>query len=331
MLDSVFAPTFAITYDCNMYRYCQYCYAKDFSLNNPGRNNMSIEDFRKIVKLFINYGVKEIVLVGGEPTVHKDFYLFLDYIKESGLKARMFTNGFYSKEKSDIICSNRRLKVLFFHYDDHYFDSRGKKFEYIYMNNLAQAKASGKDIYLRCNFDLPDFQFKKLVSLASRLDTKIAYSFTTPAPGDVPYTKLTQYARYLPQYRKFTETAKKRGLRLFLARPLPLCMFRDQKDINFFKKYADLHSTCVAIKDLTINPDTSMQLCLVTFALQKGPIGGMRELLSKMDYFKKLEKRLHRFPPTRECSECKYFWRQCQGGCFSFHIYSQEVPRHFKC
>lgn len=80
---------FNITYRCNSR--CMFC-AADIPINSSC-HEMQIEDFRNELDKE-NVGENDRVIVnGGEPTLHKDFFLFLDEIYKRGAKIDLYSNG----------------------------------------------------------------------------------------------------------------------------------------------------------------------------------------------------------------------------------------------
>lgn len=78
-----------MTQRCN--RNCVYCFAKDnlkTKLEEIDFNTIS-KSVYKAKKNGFNY----ITLLGGEPTVHKDFFKVLALVKKLGFKIHIFTNG----------------------------------------------------------------------------------------------------------------------------------------------------------------------------------------------------------------------------------------------
>jgi mycofactocin biosynthetic radical S-adenosylmethionine protein MftC len=78
----------AVTYRCNLR--CAYCYAE----SGPGREpGPGAEVRRRIVERLAAWGVLEVALGGGEPTLLPDFVALLAAIRAAGLVANVTTNG----------------------------------------------------------------------------------------------------------------------------------------------------------------------------------------------------------------------------------------------
>lgn len=85
-----------INHRCNLR--CEWCYAKMTEYKN---HDMSIGTVKKYVDLSVELGTDSVVLIGGEPTLHSEFFEIIKIIKTAGLKPRLVTNG--------IIFSNREF------------------------------------------------------------------------------------------------------------------------------------------------------------------------------------------------------------------------------
>ena len=74
---------------CNLR--CKWCYAKssEYDLDN----SMDFTLFKKLVDIATDLKVKNFLLIGGEPTIHPDFFQFLRYLKNNNLKHIIVSNG----------------------------------------------------------------------------------------------------------------------------------------------------------------------------------------------------------------------------------------------
>lgn len=77
-----------ITDRCNLR--CRGC----FYARRLGRMEMTFDDYRRHVLGHLPLGVKKIILLGGEPTLHADICRMLDFNRARGLKTTIYTNGF---------------------------------------------------------------------------------------------------------------------------------------------------------------------------------------------------------------------------------------------
>ncbi len=79
-----------ITNQCNLN--CQTCYNQS-GLNHQ-RKELSLEDIQNTIDLFCRYGLKRVLLSGGEPTMHSQFDTILDLVdKYPNILFGIVTNG----------------------------------------------------------------------------------------------------------------------------------------------------------------------------------------------------------------------------------------------
>ncbi len=75
------------TLKCNYH--CSFCFNRGLSQET----DTDIHHFEDLVSLFSETGVKEIDILGGEPTLHPEFSRIMEMIWEKKLKATISTNG----------------------------------------------------------------------------------------------------------------------------------------------------------------------------------------------------------------------------------------------
>ncbi|MBR2769277.1 MAG: radical SAM protein [Solobacterium sp.] len=85
-----------VTTRCNFN--CIHCFeAEDSDIK---REEMSLEDCRKLLEEAKNCGVQFVVITGGEPMVHPHFMEIIRSVYENDMKVRqIYTNGFYLNEE----------------------------------------------------------------------------------------------------------------------------------------------------------------------------------------------------------------------------------------
>ena len=85
----------AIDYICN--QKCRFC---PCSKEQSGYPSISLEELKTLVSGFIERSqIEELVVSGGEPTLHPDFISFLEYATDKGLNVTVLSNGenFYNR------------------------------------------------------------------------------------------------------------------------------------------------------------------------------------------------------------------------------------------
>jgi len=91
---------FHITGRCNLQ--CAYCYASSYD-----RTDLEIEEAQDVLSQASKLGTKHVILSGGEPLLHPDFYEIAEYAKELRLKVHITSNGTMIDE-----IAAKKLKLL---------------------------------------------------------------------------------------------------------------------------------------------------------------------------------------------------------------------------
>jgi len=76
-----------ITDRCNLK--CQYCYMDA----NKDNRDISLDQFKEIVKKFKVLGIRNVMLSGGEPCLHAELTKMIDYLHANQLGCGLVTNG----------------------------------------------------------------------------------------------------------------------------------------------------------------------------------------------------------------------------------------------
>lgn len=316
MLDNKFVPQFNVTLRCNMYNICDYCYIKNERNSSP--LDIDTKDFSKILNWFIVLNVDEIILLGGEPVLHPLFEELLHIIEMRKITARLFTNGTYNSHTAKLILSSECIKTIFFHYDENYMRDadRGK----IFLSNLKNASFTGKKIWLRWNIDSPDIDCSGVISLSRKYSASIGYSFSVPT-SRANATQITKAHYYADSLIRLVKSASENRIEIEPARAIPLCAF-DEQQLEFLKNNGNLKGNCIAINDITVNTDLTLQLCSIAHPIRTTRVSGIKDLEEKITFLKGEEAKLRSSPVIPECSKCRFFENgDCQGGCYAYKLY----------
>jgi radical SAM protein with 4Fe4S-binding SPASM domain len=85
-----------LTHRCTLK--CDYCFAADFLQNETiSGYDVSFDVFEAYIDFLDRSGIQEVRLLGGEPTLHKEFARFVDYARMRSKKVLVFSNGLIPK------------------------------------------------------------------------------------------------------------------------------------------------------------------------------------------------------------------------------------------
>ncbi len=78
-----------ITRRCNLR--CQHCYSDSSNRDYPGE--LTANECRAVIDDLAAFGVPALLLSGGEPMIHPDFFEIANYARERGIRLTLSTNG----------------------------------------------------------------------------------------------------------------------------------------------------------------------------------------------------------------------------------------------
>ena len=89
-------PNIMLTYRCNLH--CSYCFANEFV--NKENRDINVSSFMKAVSFLTAAGKTAVGLIGGEPTLHPAFQLFMEMLINNPKVSKivLYTNGLLMNE-----------------------------------------------------------------------------------------------------------------------------------------------------------------------------------------------------------------------------------------
>lgn len=96
-----------ITNDCNLK--CRGCFARNIIGEN--QENISLEEYKKVLGLFLAKGGQQINLLGGEPLVHPNLREILEMNRSNKIKTTVYTNGYFLDKFSEKDFEGAKLRV----------------------------------------------------------------------------------------------------------------------------------------------------------------------------------------------------------------------------
>jgi MoaA/NifB/PqqE/SkfB family radical SAM enzyme len=298
----------SLTYRCN--RQCSYCYAKNLNRDFP--QDLSLENFKKILEWFKSQNIPHFNVLGGEPTIHPKFNDMLKLTNENNLRVRIFTNNLFNQPifKNNAGCIES-VRVNFNKPTDYKEDEKK-----IFDSNLSFLHDNNFNIVLCFNIT-PDTKYYDYF-----IDTCLKYNvnqvfWATTCPGlkkENLFVEMDELKNMTPFLIDFVQSCIDQGVFPLLIKSLPLCIF-DSYERLWLRKKADLRGVCGMPENIyVINPDLTLFPCTI---LQ---IGGPNILSFKKEgdiskFYEEKIKELRQKPLFEKCKECKDYKRGiCQGG-----------------
>lgn len=315
-----------INRNCNLE--CEWCYANHVKMVKI----LSLTNAFRIIDLCSELGIKRIILIGGEPTLHKNLFEIIKYIKQKGMQSTLISNG-----------------VLF--YDEQfikYLQDAG--LEGVNLSLKGEDKESFFNITKRDQFDKVMLGIKNLkkhkmpfsVSMvltlknidtfckgleeakkqgAEKFNFTFCYNFDMTGDSNKEYLKNNNpyllINKFINNYDKLNEITEGN---FFLEQTFPLCIW-DQDFIKKLEKRGQLASVCQLLSHKGLIFDTEMNIipCNVMHEIKLGKFGedfkNAIELINHLQNKKnkKIFNKLCSLPDAK-CNDCDLYCN-CGGGC----------------
>mgnify|MGYP003277657491 FL=1 len=168
-----------LTYRCN--EKCIHCYVDDWE---SGGGELSFSDYRTLLDDIRELGCMGVLLTGGEPTLHRDFFEIAFYAKRVGLMVDIYTNGLCVDDgMMDRLISLRPNSISFSFYggkaEDHdAVTGVPGSFEKS-LRTMMTCKCAGIDTFIKTVVIKQNVRgYEELLKLGKRLDIRVMSSLT---------------------------------------------------------------------------------------------------------------------------------------------------------
>jgi len=302
-----------LTNECQ--RNCQYCFA---SKDKDRNEDFTVENFDKVINL-LSTGPKLINLLGGEPTLHENFNLFLDKLLKDEFQVQVFTNGMLDEDKL-----NKLISVI---------DSNSINKDQLYFCvNINEEKYRSEDedkltrhfLKHMSSLAYPSFNiFEKeakldfLIDLVKEYDLDPLIKLGLGLPGGDKHLPLKDYREVGLKILEFSDKVKANDIGIIFDCGFPLCLFTlsEVSRLNS-NPLNDLMFYCGT--PLDIHPDMTATNCY--------PLAHLHKV--SLDKFDKFEDLYHYFKYTfkcdvglyEECTSCELFKKLCFSGCKGLYL-----------
>lgn len=230
-----------ITNYCN--QNCIFC-----SVDKKGIDP-TLDEMKKIIDNFYDKNIKFISLSGGEPTLRKDLFAILKYIKSKGMNIGMITNG--QKISDFAYCQSilpylSSLEISIHSSNEKEYRDISKKGEFKYVSqtlkNLQFLKS--KNPCLKISFNIVAFNYNKdkILNIIKFINTffKLDYHNNPVNIKFVHYDKIQQEYQFLiPSIKKtkkhlieVLDYAKQNKINIITSGGIPVCLLKGYEECS---------------------------------------------------------------------------------------------------
>lgn len=308
---------------CNLR--CKWCYARATNFSN--KNQLTLPLLKSILTLLKPFPIKNLVLIGGEPTIHPQFLDFLSVIREQKYSFSLVTNGLVFKDnvflKKSIALGLKNISLsLKAPSNDKYREWTGvsaltdfsKAVENIRKNNLAVM------LSLVITTELIPYIQDLIYLLKDLKIDKIHLDAERPAVEENTISYETNIATLLSGVKKVINALEKNKINYDFKASFPFCLY-PHNFLNNLKKKGLLKSACqmVCASGLVFDTNGDLlacnQLCNYPLAVYGKDFKENYDLLKLIsskeitEFYQKMASY-----PNIKCKNCPE-WAECGGGC----------------
>jgi MoaA/NifB/PqqE/SkfB family radical SAM enzyme len=300
---------------------CPYCFAK--KMMDGGKNHISVENFKKAVDYLEANHVGRIGLIGGEPTLHPEFFRLLDYVMEKDLQVQLFTNGIMNKKTSAGLSGYDPDKVIILLNlnDGNSYSPRQVSSIEAALGGLNERIVLG---YTICSADF-SLEFHRDMVLRYDLVKKVRIGLASPIVGaEAENLYFRDDSSSLGQaIMDNVEELEKHDILVNFDCGFYMCMFTTEQLGVLAQKSVGFRSVCEPIIDIDMNLDT--HYCFPFTNILKKNISDFPDIRDLRKYYASKLKTMKIFGNGGECLNCKYLNRgQCNGWCLGRIFNSEE-------
>jgi MoaA/NifB/PqqE/SkfB family radical SAM enzyme len=314
----------AITTICN--QNCAYCFTVDHlgddlrsdgsSGEQAGTQFLSMDDFASRLDFLHRSGIKQVRLLGGEPTLHPQFPELVELVRMQGMQVVVFTNGLVPESALDCLASlpPDQCSVMVNVNQPNGTDSDGS-----HGRRLDTVRRLGQRALLGFNIYQPGFQLDFLIELVAGAGCKPAIRLGMAHPclsGDNQYVHPNQYRAIALKIARFARVAANSGVSLDFDCGFVRCMFSDADLDTLQAGGTKVGWRCNPILDIDLNGDVIH--CFPLSRLVRLPLAPDSDAASMRGAFEERTAPYRQAGVFKECSTCHFKAAgECPGGCLA--------------
>lgn len=299
---------------CN--RGCPYCFARGkVGQSRPDGRQISLEDFELYLDFVARSGMRQLKLLGGEPSVHPEFLEILRRAWQRGLETLVFTNGLWPASIREglraIPLAERKVRFVFNVHEPR-LQPAGELAQV--RESLGIAAAQGA-----CGFTIyrEDFALQFIPDLvdAAGMSRDLRLGIAAPIAG--AENLFVETARFRAVGSRLAEQLERLERHDILASfdcGFPLCMFPEESLGNVIRSSRNFHSVCGFPVD--VGPDLTAWPCFPLSSFANVRLLDFSNAAELRAFYTSRLAQLRRIGALEQCAACKYRRReQCCGGC----------------
>ena len=318
---------------------CGYCFASAYMQSTHPRSGscfMAVDEFKQILDYLDRSGINDVRLLGGEPTLHPNFGLFIELAQQRGKWITVFTHGAIPEAALQSLLSipAERCKLVvnmsaIFRHSTSGQEKTSRRFQIL--EQLGERAMPG------FNIQSPGFDLSSLlqVAAASGMRKVIRLGLALPGPGSSnDFLNPKQYRLTGNRIVQQAGLAAQSGFILDFDCGFVRCMFTESE-----LDYLQMIGTETAFHCSPILDICADQKVLHCFSLSDRFFLTLTDEANSSALHRDFNQRTRAYRQAgvfSECAACQYKKRQeCSGGCLSATLrrfqaadFKLEQPKH---
>jgi len=306
---------------CN--RNCIYCFAK--KKNEGPYKQLSLDNLVIICDFLVQSHIKNVTVLGGEPTLHPEFTLFLQYIISRGFNITVFSNGMIKAGVIDGIkeiideweLDFNKLRFIVNVNESKYRSPQEIKMQKNTFTNLNKYCGLSFNIFEEsCNLE-----FLTNLIQEFRLMPQIRLGLAAPIVGKKnKFLPLNSYPHIAKKILSLSDRCQKDSIKFGFDCGFPLCIFSDEAIGKLYKNKVQLLFVCDPVLD--IDPDLNVIYCYPLSEYNSLKLTDFKSVSQIYNHFETLiSKEDHQKGIYPECKNCQYLKSgRCDGGCKGHYL-----------
>ena len=309
--------------DCN--RQCVYCFSNG---GGKEKKQMSLDTLTTVCDFFERSRKRKLNVLGGEPSLHPQFDLFIEYLLSRDFVVHVFTNGMLSPTALEAVktsvanrkATHRQLKFIVNVNEEQYRSNREKELQEQTFAALHSLCSLSFNIFEpSCNLD-----FLASLIVEKKLIHEIRLGLASPIQGKRNrYLPLKAFRPIARKIDAFSTLCRENDIDLVFDCGFPLCIFTDKELGKLYRNKTQLKFVCHPIPD--IDPDLNVTHCYPLAEFFPRKLDQFRDLEDIRFYFRS------RLAGTdgnggkegifKTCRDCDYRRRgMCSAGCKGHYL-----------
>ena len=304
----------SITNVCN--KRCVYCFAND-TRNEYGQTYMDHETYDSALDYLTRSGMRQVRLLGGEPTLHPHFNEFVEKALDRDFEIMLFTNGLIHKKKLDFLASIPVHKIAILLNTIHPAENNieGMKKQQETMALLGEKIIAGVNIY-SASQEL-DYLLEYVEEYKLKKEIRMGISHSVLSQNNT-YLHPKEYQKIGRIIVDFKLQAKESGISLGFDCGFVPCMFEQDHFDLLSEELKKAGTCCRPIIDML--SDGTFISCYPLHNFHKVKL---HDQLQANDLAREFEEALLPYNQVGiypYCTRCPLFGNRCNGGCMAFRI-----------